>query len=112
MSGPARAGLFIYAVNSRSVANFYCAIANMTILREREDLIVLQSPDIQLLIHKIPDHIAKDITIESPPLRRENTTLKFFFTVRSIDKAALPVPLSQALITREAAKLQVFYKVC
>jgi len=87
MSGPARAGLFIYAVHSKRVADFYCAIADMTILHEREDLIVLQSADIQLLIHKILDDIAKDITIESPPLRRENTALKFFFTVQSIDKA-------------------------
>ena len=87
MSGPARAGLFIYAVDEKRVADFYMEIAGMEVLHQREDLIVLQSSDIQLLIHKIPDEISSSIEIEEPPARRENSALKFFFTVKSIASA-------------------------
>ena len=87
MSGPARAGLFVYAVDATRVARFYQNVVGMEILHEREDLIVLQSPDIQLLVHKIPAAIANGISIEVPPIRRENTALKFFFTVHSLDSA-------------------------
>lgn len=87
MSGPARAGLFVYAVDATRVARFYQNVVGMEILHEREDLIVLQSPDIQLLVHKIPAAIANGISIEVPPIRRENTALKFFFTVQSLDSA-------------------------
>ena len=87
MSGPARAGLFIYAKDSERVATFYESVASMTRLHTSDELIVLQSPDIQLLVHKIPENIAKDIVIRSPPEKRENTALKFFFTVSSLAEA-------------------------
>jgi predicted enzyme related to lactoylglutathione lyase len=50
-------------------------------------LVVLQSPDIQLVVHAIPTLIAQTITIISPPQRRANTALKFFFTVASLGAA-------------------------
>lgn len=87
MSGPARAGLFIYAVNAERVADFYKQIAGMATLHKREDLIVLQSSDIQLLIHRIPANIASNITIEEPPVKRENVALKFFLTIESLNSA-------------------------
>ena len=87
MSGPSRAGLFIYAKDAERVANFYESVAGMDRRRVSDELIVLQSPDIQLLVHKIPEPIAKDIVISSPPAKRENTVLKFFFTVPSLAKA-------------------------
>ena len=87
MAGPARAGLFIYANDMQRVAAFYVAVAGMSRLHEAEDLVVLQSPDIQLLVHRIPPAIAAGITITSPPQKREDTALKFFFTVASLAAA-------------------------
>lgn len=87
MSGPARAGLFVYAKDSEGIATFYESVAGMTRLHMSDELIVLQSPDIQLLVHKIPETMAKDIVISSPPEKREKTALKFFFTVPSLAKA-------------------------
>ena len=87
MSGPARAGLFIYAKDSERLARFYELVAKMNRLHARDDLIVLQSPDIQLLIHKIPAPIARNIVIHSPPTRRENVALKFFLTVPNLSEA-------------------------
>lgn len=87
MPGPARAGVFVYAKDMQTLASFYAAIAGMARLHEEADLIVLESPDIQLLVHRIPPHIAADIVIAVPPVRRENTALKFFFTVASLAQA-------------------------
>ena len=87
MSGPARAGLFVFAKDSERVSKFYESVVGMSRLHETDELTVLQSPDIQLLVHKIPGQIAKDIEISSPPEKREKTALKFFFTVPSLAKA-------------------------
>ena len=61
MSGPARAGLFVYAKDLERLARFYEIVAGMTWL-----------------------HAGAGIVITSPPQRRENSALKFFFTVASI----------------------------
>lgn len=87
MPGPARAGLFVYAKEKDRLCRSYEAIAGMTRLNETSDLSVLESPDIQLLIHRIPPSIAASVTITTPPSRREDTALKFFFTVGSLEKA-------------------------
>ena len=87
MSGPARAGLFVFAKDSERVSKFYESVVGMSRLHETDELTVLQSPDIQLLVHKIPGQIAKDIEISSPPEKREKTALKFFFTVPSLANA-------------------------
>jgi predicted enzyme related to lactoylglutathione lyase len=87
MAGPARAGLFVYASDLERLAAFYANVAGMVRLHRAEDLVVLQSPDIQLLIHRIPPAIAAGITITSPPAKREDTPLKFFFTVASLAEA-------------------------
>jgi predicted enzyme related to lactoylglutathione lyase len=84
MAGPARAGLFVYANDMERVAAFYEAVAGMVRLHATDELVVLQSPDIQLLVHRIPPAIAAGIEITSPPQRREDTALKFFFTVQGI----------------------------
>ena len=89
MPGPARAGLFIYALDPERVADFYCAVAGMARLHATPELIVLESADIQLLVHRIPPPFAEGIVITSPPQRREDTALKFFFTVPSLDAARL-----------------------
>ena len=87
MPGPARAGLFVYAKDKERLCRFYEAVAGMTRLQDTSDLTVLESPDIQLLVHQIPVHIANEIAITVPPARREDTALKFFFTVASLAQA-------------------------
>jgi hypothetical protein len=87
MPGPARAGALLYAKNTESLAGFYETILSMMRLHASPELIVLESPDIQLLIHAIPPHIASSIVIKTPPERREQVALKLFFTVPSLAEA-------------------------
>lgn len=92
MSGPAQAGLFVYAKDLVSMARFYESILGMARLHDTEELVVLQSSEIQLVVHTMPVEFASAIVITSPPQRRVNTALKFFFTVASISavKSAAP----------------------
>ena len=87
MPGPARAGAVIYAVDRTRMAIFYETLLGMRRLSAAADHAVLQSPDIQLVVHAIPEIIASTITIASPPELREDTPVKLFFTVRSLNEA-------------------------
>ena len=87
MSGPARAGVFIYARNLERLAAFYAQVLGMQRLHARDDLVVLDAPDLQIVLHAIPAAIAASIVIETPPVPRENSAYKFFYTVDGIDAA-------------------------
>ena len=89
MSGPAHSGLLVFAKELDRLAHFYESVLGLSRLKDSEELIVLQGQDIQLLVHAIPPHIASGIQISSPPRRREDTALKFFFTVPSISAARI-----------------------
>lgn len=87
MTSPARAGVFIYAKDLPRVAAFYAAVLDMRQVHATDEMAILASPDLQLLVHRIPAHIAADIHIETPPARRENSAIKFFATVPSLIEA-------------------------
>ncbi|MCB1602434.1 MAG: VOC family protein [Lysobacterales bacterium] len=89
MAGPATAGLFIYAKDLERLSVFYQALLGFGEIHAREDIAVLEVFGLQLVIHAIPRHIADSFEITSPPERREEAALKFFFTVPSLDEAAV-----------------------
>ncbi len=84
MPGPARAGAVVYAKDLHAVARFYRELLRARTLHEDSDHVVLQSPDIQLVVHAIPAPIAQSIIIKSPPEPREEQAVKLFFTVPSL----------------------------
>lgn len=86
MSGPAQAGLSIYAREMERLAGFYEAILGMTKIHESPDVAVLQSPDIQMVVHRMPEERVAEVVIEKPP-RLRDSALKFFFSVKSLDAA-------------------------
>ena len=92
MPGAARAGLFIYAKDLSRLAGFYESLLGMLRPHSAVDLVILRSPDIELTLHAIPAAIAATISITSPPERREEAALKFFFTVPSIANVAAMAP--------------------
>lgn len=86
---PARAGVFIYAKDLPRLAAFYAAVLGMRQVHADEEIAVLASPDLQLLVHRIPAHIAAGIHIETPPVRREDCAIKFFATVPGLHDAGV-----------------------
>ena len=94
MTAPARAGVLIYAANLAALCAFYEQLLEATVLHADESHAVLQSPDVQLILHAIPPEIARGIVIASPPAPRVEQAIKPFFTVPDLAAAeALVVQL-------------------
>lgn len=87
MAGPANEGVFVYAKDLARIAGFYASVLGLARVHATSDLVVLDGRSMQLIVHATPAAIAASIHIASPPLRRENTALKFFFTVPSLTEA-------------------------
>jgi len=81
---PARAGIFIYAKDPDRLAAFYRAVLAMTEAHRTEQMIVLRSADVQLIVHAMPSEVATRISISSPPQLRDSAAIKFFCTVENI----------------------------
>ena len=87
MTQPVPHGAVIYAKDYRTLATFYERVAG---LKQREadgEYVLLAAPSFQLVILQIPQLIAADITIDRPPRKRENTPIKLFMNVSSIEAA-------------------------
>lgn len=87
MSAPARAGIFIYAKDPDRLSSFYQSVLGMAAAHRTDQMIVLRSPDMQLIVHAMPEHVASQVTISSPPQLRDSAAIKFFCTVASIAAA-------------------------
>jgi predicted enzyme related to lactoylglutathione lyase len=88
MSGPARAGALIYAHDLERLSGFYRRLLGMQLRHADADHQVIESEDIQLIVHAIPPHIAATFRIASPPELREEQALKLFFSVPALAGAA------------------------
>jgi predicted enzyme related to lactoylglutathione lyase len=87
MAGPASSGVLIFAKDIERLAAFYETVLAMSRAHDSPELVVLESPETQLVLHGIPAKIAASISITAPPVRREQTALKPFFAVESISAA-------------------------
>lgn len=85
------AGVMIYAKDAQYLVQFYAAVLQLTECPEQSQpehgLLVLQGAGLQVVIHAIPSAYAVDIEIQSPPVPREDSALKFFFSVRDLSHA-------------------------
>jgi len=87
MSDSLGAGAVIFAKDLARVARFYEGVLGMQRLHAAVGHIVLESPQVQLVIHGIPARIAAGIQINQPPERRSDTAIKLFFPVASLSEA-------------------------
>ena len=87
MSAPARAGIFIYAKDPDRLSGFYQSVLGMTTAHRTDQMVVLRSPDLQLIVHAMPPQVASQVVITSPPQLRDSAAVKFFCTVPSLSTA-------------------------
>jgi predicted enzyme related to lactoylglutathione lyase len=80
-----KAGAVLYARDFRRLAEFYRRVAVLQECEAADDFICLESDAFQLVVLKIPAHIAETITIEIPPRRRESTPIKLVLFVASLE---------------------------
>lgn len=87
MSAPTRAGVFIYAKNPDRLSGFYQSVLGMTSAHRTDQMVVLRSPDLQLIVHAMPPQVAAQVVVTSPPQLRDGAAIKFFCTVPSLSAA-------------------------
>ena len=87
MSASSRAGVFIYAKDPERLSGFYRSVLGMVTAHRTEQMSVLRSPDLQLIVHAMPAHLAPQVFISTPPVLRDQAALKFFCTVPSLVEA-------------------------
>lgn len=77
-------GVVLYAKDAKLVAQFYGHVANMRVRRTEGDYVLLETGSFQLVVLQIPERLAKTITLESPPVRRESAAIKPILYVENI----------------------------
>ena len=87
MAAAFHAGAVLYAKNLALVKDFYETVLSLNVEHADNDYVVLASPAFQLVILKVPEHIASSIKIESPPKPRTETPVKLVFEIPSISAA-------------------------
>lgn len=92
MTEQLKPGAVLFAKDLPRVARFYETLLSMAVVLTQQDLIVLESDAFQLVIHPIPEAVARAITITSPPHRRTDVPTKLVFPVSSIARARLEAP--------------------
>ena len=82
-----RGGAVVYACDIERVGAFYAAVADLGVVSRAPDHVALERDGHRITIVAIPDAIARTITIDDPPARREETALKLSFPVADIAAA-------------------------
>ncbi|MRW87667.1 hypothetical protein GJ698_26705 [Pseudoduganella sp. FT26W] len=80
----AKAGAVLYAKDLAKMSMFYSEVAGLRVTHSESDHMVLESALFQLVLVAIPQKIAAEIEISTPPIRRENTPIKLVFYISSI----------------------------
>jgi len=87
MPSTAKPGAVVFVKGLERLAKFYEQLLSLSVTHAESDHVVLESENLELVIHAIPSHIASAITITEPPEVREETPIKLFFPVASLPEA-------------------------
>jgi predicted enzyme related to lactoylglutathione lyase len=84
MIHPGLIGAVLHAKDLPRLVEFYSAVASLQIMTLQGNFAVLGQQPAQLVIVRIPERVAHSITIETPPVRREDVPVKLVFAVADI----------------------------
>ena len=106
-------GAVLYAKEPAKVAAFYQHVADMRVCHADGEYIELRSDAFQLIVLQIPQRIADTIVISSPPVRREDSSIKLVLFTQSIAHArSAAARFGGALNAPEREWLFQGHKVC
>jgi len=86
-SARAAGGAVVYAKDLERLLAFYTGVASLTLVRREAAFAQLRSGGFELVLHRIPEHIAATFDITEPPQRREDSAIKLVFAVPSLAAA-------------------------
>jgi hypothetical protein len=103
MIHPGLIGAVLYAKDLPRLVEFYSAVAGLHVRTIQEGFAVLGQQPSQLVIVRIPKRIAQSITIETPPVHREDAPFKLVFAVVDIIVARTALQSGAVLSIRSTA---------
>jgi extradiol dioxygenase family protein len=84
-------GAVVYAKDLGKASSFYGAVLGEHSTGD-DTYRLFERAGFQLVVHQIPSHIAKEIQLEDPVERREESAIKLVFVVVSIDEVRRLAP--------------------
>ncbi len=94
--------LVVFSIDVNRLAMFYEMVLGATAAHEPTGDIRLMNERDEVLIHSIPEHIARTIEIACPPVPREGSPLKPVFNVVSLESALGSVEAAGGVVTDRA----------
>jgi len=83
MSTTINSGVVIFTGNHKRLAKFYEGMTGLTVSVADDDITVLRSDTLELVIHSLPS----EPPVSNPPRVREDSYIKPFFPVASLSEA-------------------------
>jgi extradiol dioxygenase family protein len=77
----------IFAKDLRGMASFYSEALGMKCGKQDRHHAVLQRSGFELVVHQVPSHIAAEIEIAQPPVRREGVAVRLDYPVESVENS-------------------------
>ena len=101
MFSPPPSGAVIFAKDINRLAKFYQQLLSLSVVQTASDHVILEPTNSPLVIHAIPTQVARSINISVPPVVREQTPIKLFFSVVSLAEARASASLLGGQIERD-----------
>ena len=89
MTDAASVRAVLFVKNPGTVASFYIEALDMQCSQQDTQHAVLQRSGFELIVHRIPDHIAAGIELSQPPVRRESGAIRLDYAVDSIERSRM-----------------------
>lgn len=80
-------GAVVYVKDLLPMSLFYQHTVNLSIVNQETDFIELKKGSFELILVKMPDEIASEIEISTPPSLREDSPIKLIFQIDSLAAA-------------------------
>jgi hypothetical protein len=104
MSELPKAGALLFAKDLERMASFYEQVAGLTVKARVEGRVVLESAHYSLVLHALPQIVADNLTITSPPMRRTDVPVKLIFPVASLALVHTLSPMLGGGVDSESAE--------
>ncbi len=95
-------GLVVFAKNKKRVSAFYQQTLGLTVEESDTSHDLLRGHGYEVVVHTIPRKYAAGITIQKPPLPREETPFKPTFVVSSLTEVRRAVEATGGYLKPEA----------
>lgn len=91
--------LVIFSVDAGRLATFYGAILGAAAVAESSGDVRLVAEGEEVLIHTVPEKIARNIEVTNPPVARVGSPIKPVFDVRSLESTLEVVRANGGVVT-------------